>query len=466
MKTNEQKDNKKKRTLSLPHVFAILVILALLAAVASWFVPAGEFERLDNGEVVPNSYQVVESSPVNIFEVFMAIPEGLESAAMMVFTVFIIGGSFAVIKDTKIIDVLVGGMAQRLSGRKYVLIAVIMSVISLISAFIGLLELSLVYIPILIPICLAIGFDSVTAAAIALAGSAAGFTAALTNPFTLAISQEIGGLELYSGIGYRSITLLVMTMVAILFVINYARKIEENPEKSFTFERDQEKHKEIDKIETPAFTWRIKLVAFVTIVGFLTLIVGILQFDWYLKEINAIFILTALLGGLVAGFGINAICEKFIFGLQDFVLAAFAAGIARAIPGVLEDANILDTVVNGLSLLVQALPSSITAFGMLLTQAALNFLIPAGSGQALATMPIMFPLADITNVTRQVAILAFQFGDGFSNIFYPTSGFLWACIGMAGIPYQKWVRFLFPLILIWYMIAAIFVIVGQAIGWS
>lgn len=459
-------EGKKKRKLSLPHVFAILIFLALLAAVASWFVPAGEFERLDNGEVVPNSYQVVEGNPVNIFEVFMAIPEGLESAAMMVFTVFIIGGSFAIIKDTKIIDILVGGMAQRLSSKKYLLIAVIISIIALISSFIGLLELSLVYIPILIPICLAIGFDSVTAAAIALAGSAAGFTAALTNPFTLAVSQEIGGLELYSGIGYRSITLLVMTMIAIIFVIIYARKIEKNPQKSLTYKTDQEKHKELDKIEIPEFNIRLKIVALITLIGFVTLIIGILNFDWYLKEINAIFILTALLSGLMAGFGINEICEKFIRGIKDFILAAFAAGIARAIPGVLEDANILDTIVYGLSQIVQALPSSITAVGMLITQAALNFLIPAGSGQALATMPIMFPLADITNVTRQVAILAFQFGDGFSNIIYPTSGFLWACIGMAGIPYQKWVRFIFPLILIWYTAAAIFIIIGQAIGWS
>src|SRR5699024_1139441 len=181
--------------------------------------------------------------------------------------------------------------------------------------FIGLLELSLVYIPILIPICLALRFDSVTAAAIALTGSAAGFTAALTNPFTLAISQEIGGLELYSGIGFRSITLIIMTLIAIIFVTLYARKIEKEPEKSITYEIDQKKIKNVDNVETTKFTLRLKFVTLIAILGFITLIIGILQFDWYLKEIDAIFIITAVLSGIVAGFNINVICEKFIKGL-------------------------------------------------------------------------------------------------------------------------------------------------------
>src|SRR5699024_2982059 len=196
----------------------------------------------------------------------------------------------------------------------------------------------------------------------------------LTNPFTLAISQEIGGLELYSGIGFRSITLIIMTLIAIIFVTLYARKIEKEPEKSITYEIDQKKIKNVNNVETTKFTLSLKFVTLIAILGFITLIIGILQFDWYLKEIDAIFIITAVLSGIVAGFNINVICEKFIKGLQDFVLAAFAAGIARAVPGVLEDANILDTVVFGISQIVQSLPSSITAVGMLISQAALNFL--------------------------------------------------------------------------------------------
>lgn len=461
---------RKKTRFSLPHVFALLVILILLAAVASWFVPAGEFDRVENEDgrmvVVPGSYHHVEENPVNLFEAVMAIPKGLVDSALIVFAVFIIGGAFGIIEETRIISVLVDKAAKRLSGKETLMIVLIMVGFSVICAFIGLLELSMFYIPILIPICLALRLDSVTAVAIALISTAAGFAAALTNPFTIAIAQDIGGLELYSGMGYRSIVLATITTIGILYVLNYVRKIKKNPEISITYERDKIKREELRQMELPEFNGRLKLVAAIVILGFVTLIYGIVQYKWYLLEISTVFIITGVLAGLAAGLNINTICEKFVTGLKSFVIAAFAVGIARAITVVLEDARILDTVVYGLSNLVETLPSSVSAVGMLITQMLLNFLIPSGSGQTVASMPIMFPLADLTGVSRQTAILALQFGDGFSNIFYPTLGFLWACIGMAGIKYEQWFRFILPLMVIWYATGAVFLVIAQAIGWS
>lgn len=266
--------------------------------------------------------------------------------------------------------------------------------------------------------------------------------------------------------GYRAITLITITGIGILYVLYYANKVKKHPEISVTYLRDQETKKELANMELPEFDFRLKLTAFVIVAGFLILVFGIIKFNWYLVEISTVFILIALLAGLASGMNFNEISDKFVVGLQRFVIAAFAVGIARGIVVIFEEVRILDTIVFGISVVVQNLPPSLTAVGMLITQGLLNFLIPSGSGQTLVSMPIMFPIADLTGVTRQTAILALQFGDGLTNILYPTSGFLWACIGIAGIKVEQWLRFVLPLMIIWFFAAAALVTIAHLIGWS
>ncbi len=456
----------------LPHVFVILFALIVLAAVASWVIPAGQYERElgpdDRMMVVPDSFAHVEPQPAGLFDIFEAIPKGLVGAALVVFAVFIIGGAMGVVEETGVIPASVDRIARLLQGKETLMIVAIMALFAAICAFIGLLELSLFYIPVLIPIMVVMGYDTVTAAATALVSTGAGFAAALTNPFTVAIAQDIAEVELYSGMGYRSIVLVVIVATGMFYVVRYAKRVKANPESSIVFEETKDLRERIlaQAQDPPEFSPRLKVAGAALMILFLVLILGIVIYRWYLIEISAMFVILAIVVGLIAGLNASKIAESFVSGLQTFVVASFAAGIARGITVILEEAVILDTVVNAFAQMVMALPAQVSSIGMFITQTILNFLIPSGSGQTLVSMPIMTPLADIAGITRQTAILALQAGDGFSNILYPTLGFLWACIGMARIPYEKWAKFIIPLILVWSVLAMIFLVIAQAIGWS
>lgn len=459
-----------KKPIRLPHAFVILFACIFLAAVLSWVVPAGEFDRVAGPTgaklVVPGTWHQVDQRPAGLLDIFTAIPKGLIGAASVVFAVFLIGGGFGIVEETGVIPIIVDRTVRSLGGRGMVLIPVVMIMFSVICAFIGLVELSIIYTPILVPICLGLGFDSMTAVGIALIACGGGFTAALTNPFTVALAQKIGGLPLYSGMPFRVAFLSVITLTGIIYVSWYAARVRRNPAASFTADIDKVSRAELTGKTVPEFTPRMKLTAVVFLGGLLLLIVGILKWKWYLNEIGAFFVILGALAGLCAGMSVNGIAERFVKGLEGFVVAAFAAGLARGVVVVLEEARILDTVVMGIASVVQQLPGSVTAVGMMIAQTLMSVPIPSGSGLTLISMPVMFPVADLAGVTRQTAILALQVGDGFTNIIAPTLGFLWAALGAARVPYERWCRFYFPLFLAWLVISAAFLVVAQLTGWS
>lgn len=213
-------------------------------------------------------------------------------------------------------------------------------------------------------------------------------------------------------------------------------------------------------------TGRRKVAMFAFLICFAILIVGALKFSWGLIEIGTMFLITGLLVGFICKLSLTEICDKFSEGLSAFIGAALISGFASGITIVLENGKIIDTIINAVAQLVQALPPSVAAVGMLITQLLFNFIVPSGSGQALVSMPIMFPLADLVGVSRQVAVLAFQFGDGLSNIVWPTLGYLWVCIAYGKIKYEQWFKFIIPLIGIWYLACMILLVIAQGIGWS
>lgn len=346
------------------------------------------------------------------------------------------------------------------------MIPIIMAAASVMCCFIGLLELSMVIIPILIPICLILGFDSLTAIAMALVSTAAGFGAAVANPFTVVVAQPIGELPLYSGAGYRTICLIVITAIGIAYVMRHAIKVRKKPELSITYQTDIELRKEYGVGKKVEMTGRRKVAMFAFLICFAILIVGALKFSWGLIEIGTMFLITGLLVGFICKLSLTEICDKFSEGLSAFIGAALISGFASGITIVLENGKIIDTIINAVAQLVQALPPSVAAVGMLITQLLFNFIVPSGSGQALVSMPIMFPLADLVGVSRQVAVLAFQFGDGLSNIVWPTLGYLWVCIAYGKIKYEQWFKFIIPLIGIWYLACMILLVIAQGIGWS
>lgn len=456
-----------------PHVYVILVLFALLAAVLSWVVPAGQYERVpgpDGREVVdPDSFSFIEQSPVTAIELLTAIPRGLVDAGAIVFFVFMIGGMFEVVRRTGLIDVALAAIARLFAGRGVAVIPVLMVVFSLIASFIGVPELSLVYIPAILPLILSLGYDRVVAAAVALLGTGAGFAAGFLNPINTGLGQQIAGLAPFSGIGLRVALYIAYLVTAVGYIIWYARRVAADPTRSVLHGHADTTVRERDRLDLeaiPTFSRRQKAagVALILLAG--VLVWGIITQGWFFPEFAGMFLLIAIVVGLVAGLGTREMAEAFDQGLRDVLAGAIIVGIARGVAIVLEDGNILDTIVFGLGESVGFLPPVLFVVGMFLVQAVFNLIVPSGSGQALVTLPVLAPLSDLLGVTRQSAVLAYQAGDGMTNLIYPTSGYFMAALAVGRVPWNRWVRFYAPLLGIWVLISIGFLVFAQLTGWS
>lgn len=462
----------------VPDVYVILVVFSAIAAVATHLVPAGVFDRIElpsgREAIDPDSFRYVEADPVGIVGFLTAIPRGFIDASDVIVFTFVIGGLFMVLRATGLIEIGVDRLGRSVARRSILVIPVLMVTFSVIATIIGTQELSLVYIPVIMPLLIALRFDSVTAAAVALCATSAGFAAGALNPINTGLGQQIAGLPTFSGVELRAVLWLCLTAAAIAHVTVYARRVRMDPTRSLVHDDPTEvaKREEFlapgagatstDRRLTPRLT-----AGLVVLAGFGAVLVwGVLTQGWFFIEMAGLFIAAAATVGLVSGLSAQQIVDAFNRGMRDVLVGAIIVGVARSVAVVLEDGQIMDTVVNALGVLVSGLPAALAAVGMFVVQSLFNFLVPSGSGQALVTMPIMAPLSDLVGVTRQTAVLAYQLGDGFSNILYPTSGYFMAAIALAGVRYDRWIRFFLPLFASWCAIGIVFLVVAQLIGWT
>lgn len=466
-------EKKKKSGFKMPHIYVILFVFGIVAAAATYLIPAGEFDRveLENGRsaVDPDSFTYLESTPTGAVEFLTAIPRGLIDAGEVVFFTLIIGGMFMVLRESGIIEIAVDKLARKFSSRSILIIPVLITVFASIATLIGTAELSLVYIPVIIPLLIALGYDSMTAAAVALCGTVVGYTVGVLNPVNTGLAQSISDLPTFSGLGFRLTLFIIVLIITALFVMRYANKVQKNPEASLVYEEDKEKRTTYTSIGDQAplkATGRQIAGAFAVLVFFAILIWGVTTQGWFMIEMAGLFIIMGVVVGLISGLNLTRISEAFTKGFKDVLMGAIIVGLARSIAVILEDGQVLDTIVNVLGSLVGDLPPTLAAAGMYFVQLLINFVIPSGSGQALVTMPIMAPLADMVNVTRQTAVLAFQLGDGFAHILYPTSGYFMAALAIAGVEWHKWIKFFFPLFLIFMVISLGALTIAQITGWS
>ncbi|WP_227994916.1 YfcC family protein [Oceanobacillus sp. CFH 90083] len=470
-KLKEKKSKVKKFT--MPHIYVILFSFMVFASIATYFIPAGVFDRVPGPEgrttIDPNSYQSVEQSPIGIIDFMTAVPRGLIEAGEIVFFTFIIGGLFAVIKKTGLIEIGVDKLTRRFSNNSIMVIPVLFILFATICSLIGTQELSLVYVPVLLPLMIALGYDSIVAAGVALIATTAGFMTGFLNPVNTGLGQKLSGLPVFSGIELRLIAFAVFVIIGMLYLIRYARKVQKKPETSLVYEDDSDKRKQYQVATTTEVhkaTSRQKIASIFLFAFFCLLLYGVLTQGWFMIEMAGLFIIMGVVVGRISGLNFTEICNGFNDGFRDVLLGAFIIGVARSVAVVMEDGMVMDTIVNSLGTIVGELPAVFGAIGMFFVQMLFNFLVPSGSGQALVTMPIMAPLSDIIGVTRQTAVLAYQFGDGVGNLLYPTSGYFMATIALAGVPWQKWVRFYLPLFFIWIGTAVVFLIIAQVIQWN
>lgn len=458
----------------MPHIYVILFVFTAIAALLTHFVPAGKYDRIPGPSgrttIDPDSFRIVDSNPLGLVDFMLAIPSGLRDASMVVFFTFIIGGMFMVIRRTGIIEVAVDKLTRRFSERSILIVPVLMVTFAVIATLIGTQELALVYVPVILPLMIALRFDSVTAAGVALCATTAGFTSGVLNPINTGLGQQLANLPVYSGLALRAMLFAAITAAGVAYVMRYAIKVRNDPTFSLVHGDDKEvekQHRYLHAADEGAlsFTSRQRWAGLTAIAFFGVLVWGVLNRGWFMMEMSGLFVIMGIAVGLVAGLKATEICEGFNEGFRDVLVGAMICGIARAVAVMLEQGQIMDTLVHELGDLVGGVPGTFSAIGMFAAQLGFNFVIPSGSGQALVTMPIMAPLSDLIGVTRQTAVLAYQLGDGLSNILYPTSGYFMATLALAGVGWDRWVRFFLPLFGIWVGIATLFLIYAQATQW-
>ena len=458
--------------IKVPHTFVIIFFIIVFCAVLTYLVPSGKYEYIANeaGKKVidPASFHYVESNPTGLYDFFNAIPVGLTKMASLIFFVFIAGGTFAIINETKTLEIAVNKLARYLDGKEKIMIFTIMLLFSILGAVMGFAAESVLFIPIGVALARKVGYDSITGTGMVLMGSYVGFVAGAFNPYTTAVAQQIVGLPVFSGLGYRLLMHAVVLVVASLYTIRYAERVRKDPTQSYVYELEQTLKNESTELQfTSETTFQTKhiLVLISMLLGFGIIIYGGVKLGWGTTQMSPVFFAMGIVAGIIGGMRGNGIAKAWLYGAQSMTFAALVIGMGRGVLVVLEGGAINDTIIHGMATMLQALPPSMVAVGMFLCQIVINFFIPSGSGQATVTMPIMGPLAQLTGVSQQTAVLAFQFGDGFTNAVIPTSSVTNSCIGVARISFVQWLRFSFPLVCMEWVLSIIFIVGAGFIGY-
>lgn len=456
--------NSNKFKLRIPNTYLLIFSLLVLIAILTWIIPGGKYERsIVNGRevVIPGSFKYVESNPQDLFDLFIAPLKGFKEAALIIGFILFVGGAFNVLTSTGAIDAFIKKLLLMHNKSPFMRAAFIPLLVFLFSfggATFGMNEEVIPFVLILVPIALALGYDSIVGVAIPLIGAHIGFASAYLNPFNVGIAQGIAELPLFSGMGYRVFCWIISTTIAIIFIANYSRKVHRNPSISLVFDIDKErKLNELNLNSEEKLTLRHKLVLLIFVLSLAGLVVGVIEFQWFIEEISALFVIMGLLAGILGGLKTDQIVSSFINGAKDLVGTAIIVALARATLVISRDANIIDTILYGLTPLVESSSPIFSAQKMFIVQAIINFFVHSGSGQAALTMPIMAPLADLTGVSRQTAILAFQFGE-YTNIIIPTSAVTMGALTMAKVPWERWAKWVLPLMIILFLLGFILLI--------
>ncbi len=459
---------EKKKGFRMPHTFVIIFTLILVALAFTWLIPAGEFARFENAQGIkvidPSQFQYVARTPVNPFLVTKYIVDAFVKNADLIMVILFSGGAFHMLTKTGALQAVIGKMAVAFSGKTGIFIPILTLVFALICTT-QAVNMFIAFAPIMVMLSLALGMDSICGVVIIILGGAIGFSTGTLNVSTTVISQKIAELPLYSGIGYRFICFGVFFVVTNLYLIRYASRIRKNPDMSPMYELDSRNalRGAVGLEDFGTMDLRKWLSILCLVLSLVLIVYGSVVHEWDVAEHAAVFLALGILSGLIAGFGPSEISREFLAGCKDMLGAAMIIGLARSIGGIMSDGNIIDTVVHALAGVLGGVPLYLQGVGMLLANTLINVFITSGSGQAAVVMPIFIPLADLLGMTRQTAILAFNFGDGFCNYILPTSTALMGILGAANIPYDKWMKFMWKCFGLWFVTGSVMLLIAQVI---
>ena len=448
------------KTIRFPHPLVLLVGFILLACLLSYVLPAGVFDRHPDAAtgrdvVVAGSYHRVPATPVSPLQALVNIPKGMADAAGVIFFVFLTGGAFTVVDQTGALRRGVDWLIGRFRGRETWVIPIISLLFATMGALENMQEEIIPLVPVLLVLMRRLGYPVLTAAAVSIGAAAVGAAFSPLNPFQVGIAQKLAQLPLLSGAGFRLAFLAGALLLWIGGTMRYATRYRTAPALA---------EAEATSATNPTGTGRHGVVLLLLLLAFGVFTYGVLRLGWEFEQMGALFFVLGVVSGLVGGLGFTGTAEAFIAGFRDLAFSALLIGFARAIFVVLEQGQIVDTIVNGLSSPLAQLPVTLSALGMLGLHTALHLPVPSVSGQAVLTMPILTPLSDLLGLSRQVTVLAYQYGAGLCELITPTNGALVAIVAACGVRFDEWWKFVLPLYLLLLALGATAVVVGVAVG--
>ncbi len=453
----------------IPHPVVMLFGILVLAMLMSYILPAGVFERelIDGRQrVIPGSYHEVASTPVSFFELFMALPKGFKTASSIIFVVLASGIMFGILEKTGMIENTVGTIVKKMGLKKRYLLVVLMTYLfGLLGVLIGY-ENNIAMVPIAAVVSLALGGDLILAAGLSVAAITVGFGLSPVNPYTVGTGHQIAEMPMFSGAWLRTILCFAGLSIMAWYNVRYFRRINADPERSLGKGLDTGGLALSKPLEEYTISANNALVLAIFVGGIGVMLYGIFVHHWFFTEISAIFLIISIAAGLAGRLDGTTLSDTALKSIAIVAPGAFMVGYATSIKEVLEMGQISDTICYQLSQGLTALPTYASAVFMSISQSAINLLIPSGSGQALATLPIMIPLGELLGLTRQTTILAFQIGDGVTNLFNPALGGLIAMLSMCRVPFDRWLRFIFPVVWIILGVAWVILIISVLIGYG
>ena len=454
---------------SIPHAVTMLFGIIIFVTILTYILPAGTYERIivdGRNSVVPDSYKVIPSTPIGILGMFKAIPLGFKAAVEIIFIVLAGAIMFGFMEKSKAVENSVGTLVKNLGLKNKNLIIVIMTFIyGLLGIAVGY-ENNIAMVPIAAVLSLALGGDLILAAGISVGAMTIGFGLSPINPYTVGTGHQLANLPMFSGALLRSVLSVTALSIMAYYNVRYFKKITKNPDKSLAKGLDvsgMSLSKPIQDYRVSGNNW---MVISIFLIGLMIILYGVFNLKWYLNELSAVFLIIALLCGIVSRMDATTMSETVLKAVSMAAPGAFMVGYATSIKVLMEMGNIGDTISYNLSVMLQGLPLYASAISMAVSQTVINFFIPSGSGQALATLPVMLPLGESLGLTRQITILAFQIGDGLSNLINPTLGGLIAMLSMCRVPIDRWIRFIFPVLITLLGIAFLALIIAVATNYS
>ena len=458
----------QKKGFHMPHVFIILLVIMLFVVLLSYMIPSGSYERIEDSSGItvinPNTFQYVENeTPITFMDYFEAIYTGFVNGATIMGTLFISSGVIYLLEVSGAFGAGINMILKKTKGREFSVVCIFYTIF-VVFGVLGYGEAAYPFYPLAVTIGFALGYDRMVGTALAIVGSTVGFTSGLMNTFTTGVAQQIVGLPLFSGIGFRAAGLVVFYIIGLIGLYTYCRKIKKNPTLSLMSEEymNQKQEDHTEGMEEMNIRRALGLLVFLGIIivqGF-----GCIRLGWSFAQIAAIYVIMGILLSIIFRFGPSEACQLFCKGAVRVFAAAFAVGLAQSVVVLMNQACIMDTIVHGMSQLLENRSAILALLIIFVFVTLFNFLVVSGSGKAVIIMPILQPLGKILNINQQVLVLTYQYGDGITNSFWPGSSLVQ--LSMCGVDYGSWIKFCWKIYLGFIVSAFVLVMIAYGIGYG